>query len=393
MSKELGAGAWSYFGDPRAIHHDGHTFTGWISTTGNVWVADHVPGRRAEEAHDLQGPGARRPQQPVARVPPRRPHRRLLLAALGPPPAPSIRSAGCATGSACIRTRSASSAPCTRSTRTSPAASATRIRTRSSSATSCGCSGAGETGTRRSPTRGTAATGCRPASWSSSATSSGRTRSTSATAATASTASSPTAIRAAGRRACTTRATRTARSTPRAAAGSGRFNEHPAAHVQARPHLPLQRPRRAGLGPRHRARQGGPPVRRLHAPLTTARATPSTTRTSTARAGSATRSSRPGRGRPSYTSGGATLDHEDPRIVYLSRRIGTWFQVESLGRRPTAGATGCTHQLTDDPNGYAIRPVTPRGLREAAQPGPVRPGDNRTIGYRDYRTRIHALEF
>jgi hypothetical protein len=28
QSKELGAGAWSYFGDPRAIAHDGHTFTG-----------------------------------------------------------------------------------------------------------------------------------------------------------------------------------------------------------------------------------------------------------------------------------------------------------------------------------------------------------------------------
>jgi hypothetical protein len=24
----LGAGAWSYFGDPRAIAHNGHTFTG-----------------------------------------------------------------------------------------------------------------------------------------------------------------------------------------------------------------------------------------------------------------------------------------------------------------------------------------------------------------------------
>ena len=47
MSSELGAGAWSYFGDPRAIYHDGHTFTGWISTTGNVWVAAPRPaGRR-----------------------------------------------------------------------------------------------------------------------------------------------------------------------------------------------------------------------------------------------------------------------------------------------------------------------------------------------------------
>ena len=37
--KELGAGAWSYFGDPRAISHDGHTFTGWVSTVGHIWVA------------------------------------------------------------------------------------------------------------------------------------------------------------------------------------------------------------------------------------------------------------------------------------------------------------------------------------------------------------------
>ena len=46
MSTELGAGAWSYFGDPRAISHDGHTFTGWISTTGNVWVAHLRPDGR-----------------------------------------------------------------------------------------------------------------------------------------------------------------------------------------------------------------------------------------------------------------------------------------------------------------------------------------------------------
>ena len=42
-SKELGAGAWSYFGDPRAIARNGHTFTGWISTTGNIWVAHIKP--------------------------------------------------------------------------------------------------------------------------------------------------------------------------------------------------------------------------------------------------------------------------------------------------------------------------------------------------------------
>ena len=42
VDRELGAGSWSYFGDPRAISHDGDTFTGWISTTGNVWVARYT---------------------------------------------------------------------------------------------------------------------------------------------------------------------------------------------------------------------------------------------------------------------------------------------------------------------------------------------------------------
>ncbi len=57
MSTELGAGAWSYFGDPRAIHHDGRTFTGWISTTGNVWVASHLPGRRPRKTMIYKGLG------------------------------------------------------------------------------------------------------------------------------------------------------------------------------------------------------------------------------------------------------------------------------------------------------------------------------------------------
>jgi hypothetical protein len=36
----LGHGAWSYFGDPRSIAHGRHVFTGWIGTHGNVWVGD-----------------------------------------------------------------------------------------------------------------------------------------------------------------------------------------------------------------------------------------------------------------------------------------------------------------------------------------------------------------
>ncbi len=54
---ELGAGAWSYFGDPRAIHHDGRTFTGWISTTGHVWVASWMPGRKPRKTLIYRGLG------------------------------------------------------------------------------------------------------------------------------------------------------------------------------------------------------------------------------------------------------------------------------------------------------------------------------------------------
>ena len=85
--RELGAGAWSYFGDPRAISHDGHTFTGWISTIGHVWVARYTRGGRLSQAADLPRPGPRRPQQPVAGLPPRRAPGGVLLAALRAPPA------------------------------------------------------------------------------------------------------------------------------------------------------------------------------------------------------------------------------------------------------------------------------------------------------------------
>ena len=57
VDRELGAGAWSYFGDPRAISHDGHTFTGWISTTGNVWVARYTRGGKLSKRLIFRGLG------------------------------------------------------------------------------------------------------------------------------------------------------------------------------------------------------------------------------------------------------------------------------------------------------------------------------------------------
>ncbi|WP_028058185.1 BNR-4 repeat-containing protein [Candidatus Solirubrobacter pratensis] len=97
-----------------------------------------------------------------------------------------------------------------------------------------------------------------------------------------------------------------------------------------------------------------------------------------------------GAGRNSFRSGGASFDHEDPRIVYLSRTIGRWNQVEAWVTFDH-GRTWQTRRLTSAEDGYAIRPVVPRGLRGRRRVLYVH-GDERTRGYRDFRTRIHALD-
>lgn len=96
-----------------------------------------------------------------------------------------------------------------------------------------------------------------------------------------------------------------------------------------------------------------------------------------------------GPGFPSFTSGGATLDHDDPRIVYLSRRTGAFHQVEAWVT-PDNGRSWSSQQLTADPDHYCTRPVSPRGLAGANPIVYVR-GDRRTRGYTDFLTRIHAL--
>ena len=96
-----------------------------------------------------------------------------------------------------------------------------------------------------------------------------------------------------------------------------------------------------------------------------------------------------GPGFPSFTSGGATLDHEDPRIVYLSRRTGAFHQVEAWFS-PDDGRSWRSTRLTDEASHYCIRPVTPRGLGGASLVLFSR-GDRSTVGFTDFRTRIHAL--
>ena len=106
----------------------------------------------------------------------------------------------------------------------------------------------------------------------------------------------------------------------------------------------------------------------------------------------APRCSHAGAGRPSFHSGGASLYHEDPRFVYLSRTIGRWNQVE-LWFTPDNGRTWTTRRLTDDSDHYSIRPVRPRGHSGSANRVLFSRGDETTKGFTDYRTRIHALDF
>src|SRR5918992_6343822 len=44
----LGGGAWSWFGDPRAVHHGGKTFVGWVDLEGDIKVMsyDHATEER-----------------------------------------------------------------------------------------------------------------------------------------------------------------------------------------------------------------------------------------------------------------------------------------------------------------------------------------------------------
>jgi len=92
---------------------------------------------------------------------------------------------------------------------------------------------------------------------------------------------------------------------------------------------------------------------------------------------------------PSFTSGGATLDHEDPGIVYLSRRSGAFHQVEAWFT-PDNGRTWRSRAITADASHYSIRPVTPRGLGGANLVLFSR-GDRSTTGFTHFLTRIHAV--
>lgn len=66
--------------------------------------------------------------------------------------------------------------------------------------------------------------------------------------------------------------------------------------------------------------------------------------------------------RDRYYSGGITLDHENPGAVYLSREVNGMFEVETW-RTPDGGKTWRREAVTSGSSVKNARPISPRGLQ------------------------------
>lgn len=92
-----------------------------------------------------------------------------------------------------------------------------------------------------------------------------------------------------------------------------------------------------------------------------------------------------------FTSGGASLDHEDPRVVHPSRTISECSQVERWFT-PDDSRTWTTQRLIGDSTHTASgrwRPAGSRAPSGSCSPAATRP----RLASPDYRTRIRALDF
>ena len=384
MSKELGAGAWSYFGDPRAIHHDGHTFTGWISTTGNVWVADHVPGRALKKQLIYEGlgrddhnnpslvfrrdghivvffsphSGRHLPEHQVSRMRYRIGLHPYSIREFGPVHTVDTNVPGGLgytypnpiqqRDKLWLFWRGGDWNPTFSYTRNGrdwvPARELVKFGHEQRPY-------AKYVGDGRNRIHGIFTDG-HPSSWKTSL-----------------------------------HYARYENSALYAASGRrlGTFAQHPAAHVQARPHLPLQRPRRARLGPRHRARQRGPAVRRLHAPPRPH-----------ARHLLLRVLQRHALGQPQDRRGGAAGARPTPRAARRSTtrtrasstsraRIGTWFQVEVwvTGDKGRTWSHAPAHRRPErllDPPGHAARPPRRRRTRSCSSAATIERSATATTG-------------
>jgi BNR repeat-containing family member len=87
-------------------------------------------------------------------------------------------------------------------------------------------------------------------------------------------------------------------------------------------------------------------------------------------------------------SGGIALDHADPSIVYLSRKIGTWFELERW-TTTDGGYSWHFSTVVRTPGSDNVRPVVPRG---PGGPIDVLWLHGHYRGFTDYRTSIAFLK-
>jgi len=92
-------------------------------------------------------------------------------------------------------------------------------------------------------------------------------------------------------------------------------------------------------------------------------------------------------GEPNY-SGGITLDHEDPSTVYLSRQVNGVFEVETW-RTATGGSSWTRTPVTSGSTQHNYRPVSPRGQRGGDLDVVWMHG--RYPGYTRYQTGLRTL--
>jgi hypothetical protein len=389
VDRELGAGAWSYFGDPRAISHDGHTFTGWISTTGNVWVARYTKGGRLSKRVIFKGLGRDDHNNPSL-VFRRDGHIMVFFSPhsghyLPPPGIPSVMRYMVSLhpysieGFGRVRTVPTNVPGGLGYTYPNPIQLKDKLWLFWRGGAWNPTFSYTEDGYKWVPARELAyfGHGQRPyakyvgdgnrrihaifsdghaQSWKNSL--------------------HYVRYEAQGLYAMSGRRIATLRSVPvhmskldhvyNYSDQGGRAWPHDIAlTAEGRPRIVYTR-LRAGADTFYYAYHNG--SKWISRKIVEA-----------------------GPGRDHFSSGGATLDHEDPRIVYLSRTIGNWNQVEQWFT-PDEGRTWTTRRLTADPSGFSIRPVTPRRLRGANRILYVW-GDERTVSFTDYTTRIHALDF
>ena len=66
---------------------------------------------------------------------------------------------------------------------------------------------------------------------------------------------------------------------------------------------------------------------------------------------------------PGWYSAGISLDHEDPRIVYLSRKVDGQYEIERW-KTTDGGINWTSTAITKNSAEPNLRPVSPRGLAE-----------------------------